>query len=255
MSTFFSLAELYLKDIMHLSAQALLVPAMVILVCLLVFTVYCIGSIIVEAVVERRHFKANTPRDVNAVHDAPYDGVEDVIESTNLLKSQKEALITVARNMGLPDEDLFSLAKAEMARVDEARQMRVRRTELVTKIGPMMGLICTLIPLGPGIVAMGQGQVDLLSSSLLVAFDGTVAGLVSAVVAMVITNFRKRWYRQYITAMEALMNSILEKACQARREGVELPHGYAGPERAGLPVAKSAEPAVDSVPGTAKAGE
>lgn len=228
--------ELYLKDIMHLVAQSLMVPAMIVLVLLLVFTIFCIGSIIAEIFTERRHFKQNTPRDVNAVHDAPYAGIVDVIEGTGLLKSQKEALVMVARNMGLPDDDLFSLAKAEIARVDGRHQRMVRRTELVTKIGPMMGLICTLIPLGPGIVAMGQGQVDQLSSSLLIAFDGTVAGLVAAVVAMVITSIRKRWYAQYMVAMEALMNSILEKAEQARRSGIELPHGYTGPERAGLPV-------------------
>lgn len=228
--------ELYLKDIMHLVAQSLMVPAMVILVLLLAFTVFCIGSLIVEIFTERRHFKQNTPRDVNAVHDAPYEGVVGVIEGTGLLKSQKEALVMVARNMGLPDDDLFSLAKAEIARVDGRHQRMVHRTDLVTKIGPMMGLICTLIPLGPGIVAMGQGEVTELSSSLLIAFDGTVAGLVAAVVAMVISSIRKRWYAQYMVAMEALMSSILEKAEQARREGIELPHGYTGPERAGLPM-------------------
>lgn len=228
--------ELYLKDILHLVAQSLMVPVMIVLVFLLVFTVFCIGSLIVEIFTERRHFKQNTPRDVNAVHDAPYAGVVDVIEGTGLLKSQKEALVMVARNMGLPDDDLFSLAKAEIARVDGRHQRMVRRTELVTKIGPMMGLMGTLIPLGPGIVAMGQGQVDQLSSSLLIAFDSTIAGLVAAVVAMVITSIRKRWYAEYLVAIEALMSSILEKAEQARKTGIELPHGYAGPERAGLPV-------------------
>lgn len=228
--------ELYLKDIMHLVSQGLMVPAMVILVVLLVFTIFCIGSLIVEIFTERRHFKQNIPRDVNAVHDAPFDGVVNVIESTGLLKSQKEALVMVARNMGLPDADLFSLAKAEIARVDGRHQRMVRRTELVTKIGPMMGLICTLIPLGPGIVAMGQGEVDQLASSLLIAFDGTVAGLVAAVVAMIISSIRKRWYAQYMVAMEALMSSILEKAEQARAAGIVLPHGYTGPERTGLPV-------------------
>ena len=141
----------------------------------------------------------------------------------------------VAKNMGLPDDDLFSIAKAEMSRIDDARQRSIRRTELVTKVGPMMGLICTLIPLGPGIVAMGQGQVDVLSESLLVAFDGTVSGLVAAVVAMVITTVRKRWYRQYSVAMEALMTTLLEKADEARAAGVAMPCGYSGPERAGLP--------------------
>ena len=226
------------NDVLHAVSQGLLIPAEVVLLVLLVLTVVFIGSIIVEAATERRHFKANIPRDVNAIHDAAFDEVESDIERTTLLRSQKDALLMVAKNMGLPDDDLFSLAKAELARIDDGHQRSVRRTELVTKAGPMMGLICTLIPLGPGIVAMGQGQVDLLSESLLVAFDGTVSGLVAAVIAMVITTIRKRWYRQYTVAMEALMSTLLEKADEARAAGVEMPCGYFGPARAGLPDAQ-----------------
>lgn len=223
------------NDVLHAVSQGLLVPAEIVLLILLIATIVFIGSVIVEAITERRHFKANIPHDVNTVHDAAYNEVSSAIERTGLLRSQKDALLMVAKNMGLSDEELFSIAKAELARLDDGYQRSVRRTELVTKAGPMMGLICTLIPLGPGIVAMGQGQVDVLSESLLVAFDGTVSGLVAAVVAMVITTIRKRWYKQYSVAMEALMNALLEKANQARNAGVVMPSGYSGPERAGLP--------------------
>jgi hypothetical protein len=99
-------------------------------------------------------------------------------------------------------------------------------TEQVTKIAPMLGLMCTLIPLGPGIVAMGNGNVNQLSTSLLIAFDGTVVGLVAAVVAMLVSAVRKRWYAQYITSLEALMTTVLDKATAARSEGIELPHNY-----------------------------
>jgi hypothetical protein len=89
----------------------------------------------------------------------------------------------------------------------------------------MLGLMCTLIPLGPGIVAMGRGNVAELSMSLLVAFDGTVAGLVAAVVTMAVTAVRKRWYGQYILVLESLMTAVLDKANSAREAGVSLPHG------------------------------
>lgn len=211
-----------INDLLHAVAQGLLVPSMLILLMLLVFTVVSIGSLAVEAITERRHFKANTPSDVKSIHEASFGSIETVIRSTSLIKDQKEALLVIARNMELPDGELFSLAKAELARIDAPHQRSVKRTELITKIGPMMGLICTLIPLGPGIVALGQGAVDQLSQSLLVAFDGTVAGLISAVVAMCITNVRKRWYKQYAVAMEALMSTILDKAEQLREDGVEI---------------------------------
>ena len=222
--------EIYLQEIMRNAAAALMVPVMVVLVCLILFAIYCVGAVIAEYFTERRHFKANMPRDIKAIKDASYDELPDTIESTGLLRRQKEALQVVVANMGLPEDDLFALARSEVTAVDERYRRKVARTDLVTKIAPMMGLMCTLIPLGPGIVAMGQGDVNTLSSSLLVAFDGTVAGLVGAVVSMTVSTIRKRWYAGYLMAMESITTCVLEKASAAREAGVELP--YAGDIRA-----------------------
>ena len=216
--------EIYLQEIMRNAAAALMVPVMIVLVCLILFAIYCIGAVIAEYATERRHFKANMPRDIKAIKDAGYAELPDKIEGTGLLRRQKEALQMIVANMGLPEDDLFALARSEVTAVDSRYRRKVSRTELVTKIAPMMGLMCTLIPLGPGIVAMGQGQVDILSNSLLVAFDGTVAGLVGAVVSMVVSTIRKRWYANYLVAMESLTTCILEKASTAREEGVVLPY-------------------------------
>lgn len=231
--------ELYLKDILHLAAQNLMVPVMVVLVALVAYALFCIGSVIVEYGTERRFFRAHMPTVINSIHDAPYEKIGEVIGGASLLKSQKAALVMVANNMGLPDDDLFALAKTQISKLDDRYQGIVGRNDLVTKIAPMMGLMATLIPLGPGIVAMGQGDVSTLSQSLLIAFDGTVTGLVAGVVSMCVSKIRKRWYAKYSTSMEALMTCLLEKAAQARREGVELPHGYIG-ERCGKRTGKRA---------------
>ena len=215
--------EIYLQEIMHIVAQALMVPVMIVLVFLILFALYSVGAIVMEYLTERRHFKANMPADIKAIEESGYAELSDVIEDTGLLRPQKEALQTVVANMGLPEDDLFALARSQVSAVDARYRRIVSRTELVTKIAPMMGLMCTLIPLGPGIVAMGQGDVATLSNSLLVAFDGTVAGLVGGVVSMVVSSIRKRWYSGYLVAMETLTTALLEKAEQARKEGVELP--------------------------------
>ena len=220
--------SLLLSDILHNTAQALLVPAMTILGLLLACTVVGIASVITEFFTERRHFQTSVAADINAVHAAPLRDVCDTLAACKLLRSQKEVLITIARNAGLTQEEQCALAKSELSRLDAKYQHKVKRSDLITKVGPMMGLICTLIPLGPGIVAMGQGQVDELASSLLIAFDGTVAGLVSAVVAMLISTVRKRWYKEYKTAMEALAVALLEKSDQARSAGDVAECGYCG---------------------------
>lgn len=215
--------EIYLQEIMHIVAQALMIPVMIVLVGLILFALYSVGAIIMEYLTERRHFKVNMPADIKAIEESAYEELPDVIEGSGLLRPQKDALQTIVSNMGLPEDDLFALARSQVSAVDARYRRIVSRTDLVTKIAPMMGLMCTLIPLGPGIVAMGQGDVATLSNSLLVAFDGTVAGLIGGVVSMVVSSIRKRWYAGYLVAMETLSTALLEKAEQARDQGVELP--------------------------------
>jgi biopolymer transport protein ExbB/TolQ len=127
--------------------------------------------------------------------------------------------------MGLTSDELFALARTQIEKVNDRYKRSLLWSEQITKIAPMLGLMCTLIPLGPGIVAMGRGNVAELSMSLLVAFDGTVAGLVAAVVTMAVTAVRKRWYGQYLLVLESLMTAVLDKANTAREAGVSLPHG------------------------------
>lgn len=238
----------YLQAVLHSASQALLIPVMIVLAILIVYALFCIGSVVVEFFTERRHFRASMPTVINAVHDADYTQVNEVIARADLLRPQKAALTMVASNMGLPDDDLFALAKTEIAKLEDSYQGRVGRNDLVTKIAPMMGLMATLIPLGPGIVAMGNADVETLSQSLGIAFDGTVAGLLAAVVAMTVSKVRKRWYAAYSSSMEALMTCLMEKAAQARREGVELPHGYVGAGRGGA--AKPQVPGASAGAGT-----
>ncbi len=216
----------YIQEILAQFAQALMVPAMVVLVVLIALAIFSIGSVLVELACERRHFQVALPETITALEEASYADVNETVLKTPLLWSQKAALLTVANNAGLPEDALYALAKSEVNRVIARYRKIVGRTDLITKIAPMMGLMCTLIPLGPGIVAMGQGDVSTLSSSLGVAFDGTVAGLVSAVVSMSVSHVRKGWYGRYQSALEALMTTLLEKIERERAAGTQLPSGF-----------------------------
>lgn len=227
--------ELYLKDILHLVSQDLLIPVMIVLAALIVYAVFCVGSLVVEVIMERRHYRENVPRFVNAVYEAGYSEVDDVIGQSGMLKHQKQALLTVSRNMGLPQTDLYALAKREVAGLDERYRRIAGRTDFASKVAPMFGLMGTLIPLGPGIVAMGQGDIDALSTSLLIAFDTTVAGLVAAAICLFVSRIRKAWYGKYLSAVEATVTAVLEKADEAREAGVKLPHGYEAPAKRGDP--------------------
>jgi biopolymer transport protein ExbB/TolQ len=217
----------YLSSILHVGSQGMQAPTMAVVLLLILAMIFTLGFLLIEYLTERRHFKVNHRAVIARIHDADYNDVAQVIKSSNLLRNQAAALLCVARNMGLPDEELFAVAQLELEKADTHYRRRINFTDTISKIAPMLGLMGTLIPLGPGIVAMGDGDVSTLSSSLLIAFDTTVCGLVCAIVAVVISRIRRTWYGQYATMLQSLMSCVMEEAARAHEEGVELPYGYA----------------------------
>lgn len=89
------------------------------------------------------------------------------------------------------------------------------RSRMVIRIGPSLGLIGTLIPMGTGLAALGQGDMTKLSSDLVIAFTTTVVGLAVGIVAYFFYSIKTRWVEEDIKnielATEMLTDSILEK--------------------------------------------
>lgn len=79
---------------------------------------------------------------------------------------------------------------------------RIERSDFLTRIAPMLGLMGTLIPLGPGLAALGEGELSILTTAMSVAFDTTVLGLLVGISGFVMGRMRRRWYDELLTAME-----------------------------------------------------
>lgn len=219
------LDQLYLTDVMHTISSDLLIPVVVGLLALVLYSLYAIGSIVVEAASERRRYRACIPELIARVDAAPFEDLSDVIEKSGLLRTQKDDLLELASYLYLPEDARTEVAKRLLANEERGYRKVVGRTSTMAKIAPMLGLMATLIPLGPGVVALGAGDTETLSSSLLVAFDGTVTGLLAAVVCLVITGLRKHWYDDYLVSMEAVFNTLLEKAAHLHASGYVFEKG------------------------------
>lgn len=210
---------LYLTDILHAVAQGLLAPVIILLIAFIVYAVFLIGSVIAEAITERRNFKIVISKFLTSITCAREEDLADVVIDSGLLRRQKVALLTLWSYRALPSETLETLAKRLLA-LQELRYNRITgRTDAIVRLAPMVGLMGTLIPLGPGIVALGQGQTDVLAASIGVAFDTTVAGLITAGVAYVVSRIRGNWYENYMGALEAAMCTMLEKIETERAAG------------------------------------
>ena len=199
-----------LKDMLHTISSGLLMPAIAILLLLLVLSVVELGGLLVEALTERRKMKVNVSELVDAFQGKETGEIMNEIERSRLFRRQKAALGELSKHSNLPADSLRALARRLLAG-EELHYARITtRTDLVARLGPMLGLMATLIPLGPGMIALGQGDTKTLADSLLTAFDATVTGLAAAGVAFIISRLRKQWYEDYLSSLEALMESLLE---------------------------------------------
>ena len=206
-----------LRDTMHTISSGLLVPAIAILLLLLAVSVIELGGLLVEVLTERRKRKVNVPELVEFFQGKDAGAIMSGIESSGLFRRQKAALGELIKHGSLPAASLQALARKLLAG-EELHYARItNRTDLVARLGPMLGLMATLIPLGPGMIALGQGDTKTLAESLLTAFDATVTGLAAAGVAYAVSRLRKRWYEGYLSSLEALMESLLEVFARERR--------------------------------------
>lgn len=96
-------------------------------------------------------------------------------------------------------ERFFTLQRLHnqpLANFERYANKRLERSDLLSKSGPILGLMGTLIPLGPGLAALNSGNLDILSTAITVAFDTTVIGLLAGLIAFIIARMRRRWYEQ-----------------------------------------------------------
>ena len=200
-----------ISDILRAVARTMETPVVVVLILLMAAAVFMLGWLIAEALGERRKLTRTLPALIEKLRESPGDReMAAAIESAGLLRRQKAALLELLAHPEFTPVMREALA-AQLLETEEARWNRtVLWTDLIARLGPMFGLLGTLIPLGPGIIALGQGDTFTLSQSLLTAFDTTVAGLLAAALASVISAVRKRWYRRYATDLETLAECILE---------------------------------------------
>ena len=95
------------------------------------------------------------------------------------------------------------------------------KIRIMIRIGPMLGLMGTLIPMGPALMSLTQGDLTRMASCLVLAFGTTVAGLAVGVLAYVVSVYRERWHAEELGRMEYVVDLILGHLSLHAREGNE----------------------------------
>ncbi|MFH1044140.1 MAG: MotA/TolQ/ExbB proton channel family protein [Pseudomonadota bacterium] len=110
------------------------------------------------------------------------------------------AQLTIELAAGTPHLDARLEHLLQGAELQVAKSLD--RIRFAIKVGPALGLMGTLIPMGISLAALAEGNIPKMAGSMVTAFTATVAGLGCGVVAYLIALLREKWLRDDIREME-----------------------------------------------------
>ena len=181
--------------------QALQIPVIILLIAFLVFAVYTLGKLLSE-------YFSRKKVPVSLIKEMIYD-IYDA-ESAEDIKNVVNNLSELAESEHLGKKSRETLARRLIDNEEDKIAQNINKTDIVTKIGPTLGLMGTLIPMGPGLAALGTGDVTTLASAITIAFNTTVIGIGAGAIAYFASKIRRRWFGEYLANLDALMDAILD---------------------------------------------
>ncbi|MDO8847315.1 MAG: MotA/TolQ/ExbB proton channel family protein [Coriobacteriia bacterium] len=190
-------------------ATALLYPVLIAEVIALLIVIFEAGRFTVEALGRVRKRSLGTIRTSGqSARDALADGkTEDALGhlGTALAHGRygRRFVSLLSADTTSRTEFLKLLNDVEL---EAAR--RLERTRMLIRIGPMLGLMGTLIPISPALVGLAQGDVQTLSDNLVIAFSTTVVGLLIGGVAYAVSAIRDRLYTQDVSDIEYVLDLL-----------------------------------------------
>ena len=195
-----------ITEIFYAISSAALIPTDIALLAALAIVCVMIGRNIRDAWERSRDAKKRRALDQEFERRPNASAAREVLnalESENPRDPALKALGSLAKALDDP-----ALLEKKTQEYQIATKAYCDRPERLARIAPALGLMGTLIPLGPALVGLSQGDLDTLANGLVVAFSTTVVGLATAILAGFVAAARKRWARRDF----ALVTFALERA-------------------------------------------
>jgi biopolymer transport protein ExbB/TolQ len=85
---------------------------------------------------------------------------------------------------------------------------RLAHLSVQTRVGPMLGLVGTLLPLGPALTGLATGNVQTLAGNLVIAFTTTTFGILVGAFSYAVSLIRHGWYEQDMSDLEFVVAAI-----------------------------------------------
>ena len=192
--------------------QVLRFPIMVLLWACVAASVFMAGASMVEFVARKREragFHLDQWMKAGNVLDAGADRLRQLPAPLRKLVTSVEQAHAAH---GLEGGGLENLV---LEREERVRAVLTAPRTLV-KVGPSLGLLGTLIPMGQSLAALAAGNLEAMAGQMVVAFTSTIIGLATGTLAYVVATVRLSWVNETVREQRYLAEKILVELSEER---------------------------------------
>lgn len=197
-----------LFGILYTFSASLLYPVIIVLLAMVVYSLVLIGEFLSEYA-KRRRDTENLELCCNLAQE--HVNSHELRKAAGSLRNIEQNLMVTAFAASAASHLEKNMVPAiEWLSQDYEIMMskRLEQTRIVATIAPMLGLMGTLIPLGPALIGLSQGNIEQLANNLMIAFATTVVGLFAGTIGYVLTQVRKRWYWQDMADIDYILDTL-----------------------------------------------
>lgn len=195
----------YISDILYWISTGLLVPVIVLLIILFIRSLLLIGSFFGQYMGIRK---------TQATLRQALDGLtpDTLGQLGSSLPSKSDTLVIRYIRRILEVKESPAHVQRLLAEYEITADKDLAISKTLSKMGPMLGLMGTLIPMGPALVGLSTGDISSMAYNMQVAFATTVVGLFAAAIGFITQQVKQRWYLQDMTNLEFLSEMLNEKS-------------------------------------------
>ncbi|MDR2475492.1 MAG: MotA/TolQ/ExbB proton channel family protein [Bacteroidales bacterium] len=177
-------------------ANSLLIPDIILLLILFGRALLLAGSFYNQMMVKRRN-DALFGRKIKELSPASMEELKSLLPDKDhslFVKYLRDLLTSATAGEAYSDYLLSSLENE----VDKDLSL----SKILAKMGPVLGLIGTLIAMSPALVGLSTGDISGMAYNMQVVFATTVVGLVISAIGLITLQFKQRWYAKDLYSLE-----------------------------------------------------
>ena len=189
-----------ISKILFVISNSLLIPDILFLILLFIRSLILVGSFYNSFMQRRR---------ITQLRQLRPDNLGELLE--RLPKTNRspfvDHLADLLTRQGLTED----YVNYQLSSYESICEKDLTLSKLLTKIGPVLGLVGTLISMSPALVGLSSGDIGAMAYNMQVVFATTVVGLVISLVGLITLQYKQRWYTKDVALLEYVSSLLVEQ--------------------------------------------